>query len=86
MSKILNDPKPTKHKQNNIQTDAHPDNPRTPYNEAFQMKQILTRELGIPQGRIIIDSYALHSTTNLRNVARLMLQLGIQNATVVSDW
>jgi len=66
---------------------AHPRSPKlTPYNEAFQMKQILFGEYGIPRSRIIIDSYSQHSTTNLRNVARFMMQFGLQNATIVSDY
>jgi hypothetical protein len=64
---------------------AHPSNPRTPYNEAFQMKQVLFREYGIPAERIIIDSYALHTTTNLRNTARFLMQIGIKQATIVAS-
>lgn len=65
---------------------AHPRDPLTPYNEAYQMKQILNREYGIPTSRIIIDSYAQHSTTNLRNTGRFMMQMGIDNATIVADY
>jgi len=66
---------------------AHPRNPKlTPFNEAYQMKQMLFWEYGISRSRIIVDSYSQHSTTNLRNVARLMLQFGLKNATIVTDY
>jgi len=65
---------------------AHPSDPRTMYNEAYQMKQILFREYGVNPERIIIDPYAQHSTTNLRNVGRYMMQMGIKNATIVTDY
>lgn len=50
------------------------------------MKIVLMREFSIPSDRIIIDPYALHSTTNLRNAARFMLQYSLQNATIVADF
>jgi hypothetical protein len=64
---------------------AHPSSPRTPYNEAFQMKQVLHREFGIPAARIIVEPYSLHTTTNLRNVARFLLQMGIKKSIIVAD-
>ncbi|MCB9763312.1 MAG: YdcF family protein [Alphaproteobacteria bacterium] len=61
---------------------VHPDG--TPYNEAWEMKQALIGKLGVPEDRVILEPYARHSTTNLRNVGRLMLALGMDEATVVT--
>jgi hypothetical protein len=46
---------------------------------------ILNREYGIPIDRIIIDSYAQHSTTNLRNAARFMMKMGLKKSIIVTD-
>lgn len=57
----------------------------TPFNEAYQMKQTLVREFGVPPDRIVIDPYARHSTTNLRNAGRFMLAFNVSYATIVTD-
>ena len=57
----------------------------TPFNEAYQMKQALAREFGVPRDRIVIDPYARHSTTNLRNAGRFMLAFNVSYATIVTD-
>ncbi|RXJ45750.1 YdcF family protein [Gelidibacter gilvus] len=50
---------------------AHPF--RTPIAEALQMKKELIKRYHIPEERIIVEPYARHTTTNLRNATRLML-------------
>ncbi|WP_460538517.1 YdcF family protein [Echinicola sediminis] len=44
-------------------------------NEAIEMKRYL-RKLGIPESAIIIEPHARHTTTNMRNAARLMFRYG----------
>jgi len=53
---------------------VHPD--RTPYAEAIEMKRALVRDFGVPEAAVIVDPYARHTTTNLRNAARLLFRLG----------
>src|SRR5262249_4741030 len=54
---------------------VHPD--RTPYSEAIQMKQYLMTMKGIPEDAILVDPHARHTTTNLRNVSRLLYRYHI---------
>ncbi len=54
---------------------VHPDH--TPYNEAYEMKTLLVKEYGVPADRVIIDPYARHSTTNLRNAGRFILAYNV---------
>jgi len=53
---------------------VHPD--RTPYAEAIEMKRELIARDHIPEAAVVIDPYARHTTTNLRNAARLLFQMG----------
>lgn len=53
---------------------VHPD--RTPYSEALEMKKYL-RSLGVPDAAILVDPHARHTTTNLRNAARILLRAGV---------
>jgi hypothetical protein len=65
---------------------VHPN--RTPFNEAIEMKRLLVEQHGIPADRILIEPHARHTTTNMRNCARLMLAAGIpvdRDALIVSD-
>ncbi len=65
---------------------VHPD--RTPYSEAIEMKQYLMKTYAIPERDLMVDPYARHTTTNLRNVARLMVRSGIpvdRGTLVTSD-
>jgi hypothetical protein len=65
---------------------VHPN--RTPFNEAVEMKRLLIQDYGIPADRILIEPHARHTTTNLRNSARLLLAAGFpanRPALVVSD-
>ncbi len=54
---------------------VHPD--RTPYAEALEMKKDLVTRLGIPAAAVIIDPHARHTTTNMRNAARLIYRYGM---------
>lgn len=53
---------------------VHPN--RTPYNEAAEMKRGLMQRYNIPESAILIDPSARHTTTNLRNAARLLFRAG----------
>ncbi|HEL7631312.1 TPA: YdcF family protein [Stenotrophomonas maltophilia] len=56
--------------------------------EAVQMREALMARFGIPTDAIIIEPYARHTTTNLRNAARLLAALQApprQPALVVSS-
>ncbi|APR79217.1 Hypothetical protein A7982_04564 [Minicystis rosea] len=54
---------------------VHPD--RTPYSEAIEMKKYLLATYDVPEEAVIIDPHARHTTTNLRNVSRLLLRYGV---------
>lgn len=65
---------------------VHPN--RTPFNEAVEMKRLLVTRYGISADRILIEPHARHTTTNLRNCARLLLAAPFPTdlpALVVSD-
>ena len=65
---------------------VHPD--RTAYSEAIEMKKYLMTEKNIPEAAILVDPYARHTTTNLRNLARAIFRLGIpsdRKALITSD-
>ncbi|SJN47618.1 protein of unknown function DUF218 [Sphingobacterium sp. JB170] len=49
---------------------------KTPYIEAIEMKRYLIENLLVPQEAIILDPHARHTTTNLRNTARIMFRYG----------
>ncbi len=49
---------------------VHPN--KTPYCEAIEMKKYMVEVLKIPAAAIIIEPYARHTTTNLRNANRLV--------------
>lgn len=65
---------------------VHPN--QTPFAEAIEMKRLLMREFHIPASAIIIDPHARHTTTNVRNAARLMFRYGMpmdKPALITSD-
>lgn len=62
---------------------VHPDG--TPYNEAWGMKNYLMQQLDVAEDAIILDPYARHSTTNLRNVGRFMLAHKLTSALIVTS-
>jgi hypothetical protein len=53
---------------------AHPHS--TPYVEAIEMRRALIEHYGVPADAIVIEPYARHTTTNLRNAARRLMVLG----------
>jgi hypothetical protein len=54
---------------------VHPN--QTPYCEALEMKKSLIEDFGVPADAILVDPHARHTTTNLRNAARLIYRYGI---------
>jgi len=49
---------------------------QTRFAEALEMKRSLMTVYGIPERAILVDPYARHTTTNLRNAARLLFEAG----------
>ncbi|BCA61401.1 hypothetical protein HMP09_0635 [Sphingomonas sp. HMP9] len=75
---------------------AHPR--ATRFTEAEQMRAALIDRYGVPADAIVVEPYARHTTTNLRNATRLLVALGApldkdalivcnpgQSATITSD-
>lgn len=54
---------------------VHPN--KTPYCEAVEMKKYLVEKLGIPDSVVFTEPHARHTTTNLRNVNRMIYRFGI---------
>lgn len=54
---------------------VHPN--QTKFNEALEMKRSLMRDFNVPEHAILIDPHARHTTTNLRNAARIFFRYGI---------
>jgi hypothetical protein len=55
----------------------------TPYHEAIEMKKALVG-MGLSQDRIIVEACARHSTTNLRNAGRFMLDHDLKRAVITT--
>ncbi|KMS60328.1 hypothetical protein V474_01200 [Novosphingobium barchaimii LL02] len=53
---------------------AHPR--ATPFTEAVEMRKALMTRYGVPADAILIEPYARHTTTNLRNATRLLMTMG----------
>jgi hypothetical protein len=53
---------------------VHPN--KTPFAEAIEMKHDLMARYGVPADAIVVDPYARHTTTNLRNATRLLFRMG----------
>jgi len=53
---------------------------KTKFSEAYEMKKFLMETLQIPESAIIMEPHARHTTTNLRNCARLMFRYGMPAA------
>ncbi|MGB3103547.1 YdcF family protein [Sphingobacterium siyangense] len=49
---------------------------KTRFIEAIEMKKYLIEIMGVPEAAILIDPHARHTTTNLRNTARILLNYG----------
>src|SRR5262249_28216874 len=54
---------------------VHPN--QTQYCEAIEMKKSLIADYGVPANAIIVEPHARHTTTNLRNAARLIYRYSI---------
>jgi hypothetical protein len=50
---------------------------KTKYSEAYEMKKYLMNTLQMPESVIIMEPHARHTTTNLRNAARIMFRYGM---------
>lgn len=50
---------------------------KTKYCEAIEMKKYMTERLNIPENAVIVEPHARHTTTNMRNAARLIYRYGI---------
>jgi len=50
---------------------------KTPFCEAVEMKKYMVDSLKMDETRILIEPYARHTTTNLRNATRLLVQTGM---------
>lgn len=50
---------------------------KTKYCEALEMKHYLVEKLRVPGNAVLIDPHARHTTTNMRNTARLIFRYGI---------
>jgi hypothetical protein len=65
---------------------VHPS--KTQYCEAIEMKRYLMEVYGVPATAILLDPYARHTTTNLRNASREVFDYGIPSdkpMLIVSD-
>lgn len=49
----------------------------TRYSEAVEMRKYLVNELKIPAAAVMVDPYARHTTTNVRNAVRIVWRSGI---------
>lgn len=59
-----------------------------PYAEGNEMKRYLIEHMGIPAEAIILEPYARHTTTNIRNASRLIYRYRIpaqKKALIISD-
>jgi hypothetical protein len=54
---------------------VHPN--QTSHNEALEMKRSLVADFAVPADAVIIEPHARHTTTNLRNAARLVFRYGL---------
>jgi hypothetical protein len=54
---------------------VHPN--KTPFCEAVEMKKYLVEKLHIPDSVVFIEPHARHTTTNIRNVSRMIFNFGI---------
>ncbi len=50
---------------------------KTIYSEAYEMKKYLVEKMKVPENAVIMDPHARHTTTNLRNGARLIYRYGM---------
>ncbi|MFC0686753.1 YdcF family protein [Novosphingobium clariflavum] len=68
-----------------ILTGGHAHPRATPFAEAEEMRRALIERYGVPAETLVIEPHARHTTTNLRNAARLLVALGapLDKATLI---
>ena len=54
--------------------------------ESIEMKKWLIQEGTVPADRIIVDAQAKHSTSNIRNAGRYMLDHGMDKGLITTSW
>ncbi|MBN1830665.1 MAG: YdcF family protein [Deltaproteobacteria bacterium] len=54
---------------------VHPN--KTPFCEAIEMKKYMTGKLNIPEHVIFVEPHARHTTTNMRNTARMIYRFNM---------
>ena len=54
---------------------VHPN--KTPFSEAVEMKKYMVAELRVPENAILVEPHARHTTTNMRNTARMVYRFKI---------
>jgi len=65
---------------------VHPSEPEpTPFNEGWEMRRWLLHERHLDGAQVLLEPYARHSTTNLRNAGRLLRSRGVLSAEVITD-
>lgn len=50
---------------------------QVPYSEGIEMKKYVMDKYNIPENRILVETQARHTTTNMRNTGRLIFRYGI---------
>lgn len=50
---------------------------QTAYAEGVELKNYLAKEWGVPANCLVMEPHARHTTTNLRNASRILLEAGI---------
>lgn len=50
---------------------------QVPYSEGIEMKKYVMENYDIPENRILVETQARHTTTNMRNTGRLIFRYGI---------
>ncbi len=67
---------------------GHVNPSQTPYCEAIEMKKYLVKELLIPEDVIFVEPHARHTTTNMRNTARLIYRFNMpsdKKVVIITD-
>lgn len=62
---------------------------QTPFCEGMEMKRYLMTRFHIPEEYILLEPFARHTTTNIRNASRLILRYKIptqKKALIITDW
>ncbi len=60
-----------------IVSGGHVSPSQTPFCEAVEMKKYMVKELSIPEDAVFIEPHARHTTTNMRNTARMIYRFNM---------